>query len=94
MESSVEIPLKTVFSKKYALLLNTLIDGRKAASLTQTNLAALLLKPQSFVSKYERGERRLDVVEMVEICDLLKIDPHTVIDKIQACASERQEAKK
>ena len=78
------IPLKTVFSEEYALLLRTLIDARKAASFTQTELASLLAKPQSFVSKYERGERRLDVVELIEICRLLALDPHSVVDDIQA----------
>lgn len=84
--------MKTVFSEEYALLLRTLIDGRKAASLTQTELAALLAKPQSFVSKYERGERRLDVVELIGICRLLNLDPHAVVDDIQACASATKEA--
>ena len=48
---------------------------RKAAKLTQQDLAAKLKKPQSFVSKYERGERRLDVVEFGEVARALGRDP-------------------
>lgn len=41
---------------------------RNNASLTQAELAELLDKPQSYVSKYESGERRLDVIELCEVC--------------------------
>jgi len=41
---------------------------RKEASLSQVELAARLGKPQSFVSKYESGERRLDILELNQIC--------------------------
>lgn len=40
---------------------------RKHAGLTQLELASLLKKPQSYVSKYESGERRLDLIELREI---------------------------
>ncbi len=42
---------------------------RKKAELTQTQLAKKLDKPQSYVSKYELGERKLDFVETVEVCE-------------------------
>lgn len=41
---------------------------RDEAGLTQTALAALLNDDQSFVSRYERGERRLDLIELADIC--------------------------
>jgi transcriptional regulator with XRE-family HTH domain len=52
-----------------------LVNARKQARLTQADLASRLFRPQSFVSKYERGERRLDVVEFGQVAKALGIDP-------------------
>jgi transcriptional regulator with XRE-family HTH domain len=52
-----------------------LVEARKRAGITQYEIAARLGRPQSFVSKYERGERRLDVLEFREVADALGIDP-------------------
>ena len=60
---------------KQAKLRNQFIAARKSASLTQVGLAERLGRPQSFVSKYDRGERRLDVVEFCEVCHALGVDP-------------------
>lgn len=48
--------------------------ARKRAGLSQEELARRLGKPQSYVSKYENGERRLDVVEVAEIAEAMGID--------------------
>jgi len=53
-------------------------------------LAALLDKPQSFVSKYENGERRLDVAELLAILDALNCDPHAALGEILASKSFRR----
>ena len=55
---------KSVFSKDYRLLLERLKAARLAKGLTQHEVAKKLQKPQSFVSKVESGERRLDVIEL------------------------------
>ena len=52
-----------------------MIGARKAAGLTQQALALRLKKPQSFIAKYEGGERRLDVVEFITIACALGADP-------------------
>ena len=52
-----------------------MVGARKAAGMTQHALARLLKKPQSFVAKYEGGERRLDIVEFVAIARALGADP-------------------
>ena len=46
---------------------------RKAAGLTQSQLAEKLERPQSYVSKYESGERRLDIIELNAICQACSI---------------------
>ncbi len=90
----MESPLKSIFSEEYALLLRTLTEGRRDASLTQSQLASLLRRPQSFVSKYERKERRIDVVELVHICRILSIDPRKIVDDIEACIALKNGARK
>ncbi|MBD3814982.1 MAG: helix-turn-helix transcriptional regulator [Halothiobacillus sp.] len=80
--------MKTVYSQEYALVLKALLLARKAAGLTQLQLAELLGKQQTFVSKYERGERRLDVVEFVTIARCLGVDPHAVIADFEAIAPQ------
>ena len=61
-------------SPRRARLQDLLAEGRRASGLTQAELAARLGRPQSFVSKYETGERRLDVVEFLEVADALGLD--------------------
>ncbi|EPK5168973.1 helix-turn-helix transcriptional regulator [Pseudomonas aeruginosa] len=56
------------WSLKRALLQEALKQMRLDAQLTQADLARRLNKPQSYVSKYESGERRLDVIELEEVC--------------------------
>jgi transcriptional regulator with XRE-family HTH domain len=56
-----------------------LVKARKTAGLTQQKLARRLKKPQSFVAKYERGERRLDVVEFVAITRAFGADPVQIL---------------
>src|SRR5260370_11306291 len=66
---------KSVHSPGQAAFCELMIGARKAAGLTQQALALRLKKPQSFVAKYEGGERRLDVVEFITIARALGADP-------------------
>ena len=79
----VQSNLKSVFTEEYDLLLKRLVSARREAGLTQQQLAGRLNRLQSFVSKYERRERRLDVVELVTVCRALKVDPCSVIREIE-----------
>ena len=73
---------KSTHTRQYRDFLDGLIQARKDAGLTQQQVADKLGRPQSFVAKYENGERRLDVVEFLEIANLLDADPHDIIDAI------------
>ena len=64
-----------VFSPAYRAFLACLIEARRSAGITQVEVAARLGKPQSYVSKVERGERRLDVVEFTDWANALRVDP-------------------
>ncbi|MEL7040491.1 MAG: helix-turn-helix transcriptional regulator [Pseudomonadota bacterium] len=56
-----------------------LIAARKNAGHTQAEVAKMLGEHQSFVSRLESGERRVDVIEFIELCDLLRVDASKVI---------------
>lgn len=66
---------KSVHSSEQAAFCDLMVAARKAAGLTQHALVLRLKKPQSFVAKYEGGERRLDVVEFIAISRALGADP-------------------
>lgn len=74
---------KSVFTGDYEGFRLLLIEARNSAGLTQIDLARKLGRPQSFVSKYERGERRLDVIEFLEVARAIGIDPRHLIRKLQ-----------
>ena len=66
--------MKTIYSKEYKAILQKLKKARKKSGLTQTEIAKKLGKPQSFISKIENGERRLDIIELKKMLKLYKID--------------------
>lgn len=70
---------KSVFTKQYIALRDELVSARKRANMTQVDLAAALGRPQSFVSKYENGERRLDLIELFEVTTALSADLNAIV---------------
>ncbi len=65
---------------RYEQFREIMVQARKDAALTQTQLSGKIGRPQSFVSKYEVGERRLDVVEFLDLCTALEIKPSVIIE--------------
>lgn len=68
---------------RYELFQKSLAEARQERGLTQADVAARLRKPQSFVSKYESGERRLDVIEFLNVCEALSFSPQSIIRKLR-----------
>src|SRR4051794_19821694 len=66
---------KSLRSAEYARLIAILVAARQKAGIRQHALAKKLGRPQSFIAKYEGGERRIDVVEFVAIVRALGADP-------------------
>jgi transcriptional regulator with XRE-family HTH domain len=66
---------KSLKSPEYARLIAMLVAVRHGKGIRQQRLAEKLGKPQSFIAKYEGGERRIDVVEFIEIARALGADP-------------------
>lgn len=63
-----ELRVKSIHDSAYQVLVDCLRDARRKARITQVELAARLGTDQSYVSKYERAERRLDVIELRTLC--------------------------
>lgn len=75
--------MKNFRSTPYQRLIALLVEARKDAQMTQQDLSARLGKPQSYVSKYERGERRLDVIEFLQVTLNLKADPYLLLRELE-----------
>jgi transcriptional regulator with XRE-family HTH domain len=73
---------KSIFTKQYELFLSLLISLREEKGLSQRALSKQMKKVQTYVSKYERGERRLDVIEFLDITKALDADPHQIISAL------------
>jgi ribosome-binding protein aMBF1 (putative translation factor) len=70
----VTLVTDSVFTTKYDRFRELIVDARRRADLTQAQVALKIGRPQSFVSKYERGERRLDVIEFLAIARAIGIE--------------------
>jgi transcriptional regulator with XRE-family HTH domain len=73
---------KSLRSPRHDRLRAVLKRAREDQGLTQQELALRLKRKQSFVAKYETGERRLDVIEFLEIAEALVQDPARLISEI------------
>jgi len=73
---------RSVHDKQYQRILKQLVEARLEANISQEELARMIGSNQSHVSKIERGERRLDAVQLGEICRALKLSPATVLQHI------------
>lgn len=78
---------RSLHTPEYDRFRALLVDARERAGLTQAEVASALELPQSFVAKYEGGERRLDIVEFVRVCQALGIDPKSILSRFLKGAS-------
>jgi transcriptional regulator with XRE-family HTH domain len=74
---------KSLYTPEQEKLQALLRQIRLGAGLRQSDLAARLDQPQSFVSKYESGERRLDVIEVRQICEAVGISLSDFVDRLE-----------
>lgn len=75
--------MASVYSDEYQRVIAALKQARKAQGITQMQLAEALGRPQSFIAKIESGERRLDVVEFVNLARLVGLALEDVLKEIQ-----------
>ncbi len=81
---------KSLFTNDYAVLLSELRSARERAGTTQGQLAARLKTTQSLISKCERGERRLDVVELRSWCQAIGIPLSTFLRHFEKTAAKKR----
>jgi len=83
LSTAGELSLKSLRSREHRAVIAVLVAARKVAGLTQQQVAVRLRKPQSFVSKYETGERRLDVPEFIRVSRRLGADPADLLRQVE-----------
>ena len=71
-----------IYSKEHKKLREILKRERKKAGLRQVDIATRTSRSQAYISKFEKGDLRLDVVDFVRVCQSIGCDPHLVIDEI------------
>lgn len=79
---------RTLQSSRHQVLKEFLIEKRKKAGLTQTEVAKKLRRYQSFVANVETGQRKLDVVELLAFAEAIGFDPREAIKRLLATKSE------
>jgi transcriptional regulator with XRE-family HTH domain len=75
---------KSIHTREYKALLALLREARQAAGVTQVELAKRLGQSQSFVSKMEIGERRLDLIQLRTVCHILGTTLPAFVAKLEA----------
>jgi len=75
-------PLKALRSRRHRTLCATLVTARKAAGLSQHELAKRLKTSQTVIARIEIGERRIDVIEFIDLARALRIDPREVLSQL------------
>jgi transcriptional regulator with XRE-family HTH domain len=74
--------VRSLHTKPYQAFIAVMVLARREANITQHELARRIKKPQSFISKYERLERRLDVPEFIFVARALGIDPSKLLRRV------------
>ena len=72
-------PRKSSFSTPYEVIVDRLIQRRREIGMSQVELAAAYGEDQSFISRMERRQRRIDVYEFVRLCRILQVEPAKIL---------------
>lgn len=75
---------KSVHSERHKLLAEALSAQRRAVGMTQAQLAKALGRHQPFIANIESGERRVDLVELMDIAELIELDVESLIGELRA----------
>jgi transcriptional regulator with XRE-family HTH domain len=81
---------KTIYSREYGVVLRLLREARTKAGITQVELAKKLRQTQSFVSKIERGDRRLDIVQLRTLCRIFGLTLVEFVERLEKELKSRE----
>lgn len=81
---------KTIYRPEHTALLNLLRKHRKAAGLTQVECSKALNRPQSFMSDVENGTRRLDIVQLRDLCMVLGVSLPELVEELENAITTSQ----
>lgn len=71
--------MDTIVTKRHKRLVEILVAARKDAGVRQAELARRVGKTQTFVTRFEAGQRRIDAIELLALCEIIGIDAVKVI---------------
>ena len=81
---------KSIFTQEYSIMLRLLKETRKKLNVSQVELAERLGQSQSFVSKCERGERRMDVIQLRTVCHALGTNLPDFVNALEAKLKQKK----
>jgi transcriptional regulator with XRE-family HTH domain len=74
---------KAIHSARHKKLTELLIAQRRHAGMTQAQVAKALGRHQPFITNIENGDRRLDIVELLDLADIIGLDLYAVIEQLE-----------
>ena len=77
---------KAIHSARHQRLISMLIEKRRAAGMTQAEVAKALGRHQPFIANIEKGERRVDVLELIDLAAIMGFDPSEMVADLKNAA--------
>ncbi len=74
---------KTLHSERQRMLVTAIAEQRRAKGLSQAQVAKALGRHQPFIANIESGERRVDLLELLALADIIELDVHALIDRLR-----------
>ena len=85
--------MKTIHTPCHIALIRLLKEKRRASGIRQVEVAKKMKKQQNWMSRIEKGDRRLDVCQFLELADLIGFDPIKVLREVDAARNKRNRSK-
>ena len=82
LNSTYSERVKTIHNKRHKRLVEAIISKRKEAGIRQVQLAKKLKRSQTWIARLESGERRIDVIELVDLADAIGFDAAAMVKSI------------